>query len=274
MKHKFIFWTGLITLILLIAYWFHRPKNHLQIIACQVGQADAVLLQIKTTQIVIDTGLENNRVLNCLGQHLPFYDRTIELVIITHPDADHIGGLPAILNRYRVKGLLVGQGIDTTELGSTALKLAADRKIGIKTATAGDRLLLWSLELNLIWPPAKPDPGIKDLNDLSLVIYLKYGAFSGLFTGDISSQIEAQLPFTGPVSLLKVAHHGSRFSTGQAFLELVKPNIALIMAGTDNSYNHPHPDTLDRLNQIGTLIFRTDTGGDQIIYTDGQKIWW
>jgi len=234
-----------------------------EIVFLNVGQGDAILISQGSSQILIDGGRTGRELLARLGRHVPFWDRTIEFVIATHPDADHIGGLPAVLRAYTVNQILTTgaesatetsrlfQEVTTQEIGSAPTKIFQGTEI---VFPSGGKL---SVEY-----PVAPLSGVStaDTNQGSVVARFVYGETSFLLTGDLARE-ETALPEVGQVNILKVAHHGSKHSTSEAFLRLVKPQEAIISVG-ENWYGHPDQSVLKRLEDAGVRIYRTDEEGD------------
>ena len=227
-----------------------------------VGQGDAILIAQGRNQVLIDGGRTGKELLARLGRNIPFWDRTIEVVIATHPDADHIGGFPGLLRSYRVEQVLTTGAESETEIfwlfqwsikqyvQHEALKIFRGTKI---TFPAGGELL--------VEYPLNPLPKeTADANSGSIVSRFTYGETSFLLTGDLPHE-ETVLPDETVATVLKVAHHGSRYSTSEAFLERIRPKEAVISVG-ENNYGHPAPEVLERLERFGTAVYQTDQRGD------------
>ncbi|MBU0624840.1 MBL fold metallo-hydrolase [Patescibacteria group bacterium] len=238
-----------------------------------VGQGDAALVQCGNTQALIDGGPDRT-ILERLGRTMPFTDRSLEFVILSHPHIDHIFGLFAVLERYSVRKLIVFESIINNILGSKLLELARQRGTEIVLVDAGDSLVVGECgELAVLWPDqqsalitgSEPDRE----NDLSLVLELRTVDQQPtrplvLFTGDIGAQIEKMLLTTeavGPIDILKVAHHGSRYSSIFDFIQTIRPESAVISVG-HNNYGQPAAIVLQRLNRIDARVWRTDQFGD------------
>ena len=263
---------ALIGLVLLA--WQQWPKPQLKLVFCSVGQGDATLMIYKDQQILVDGG-PNNRVLDCLGRHLPFWDRELELVIASHAEADHITGLVEVVKRYEVgQFLAVNEANDTAEYRSL-MEAINQRGVRVKELVQGDAVKLGPVKLAWLWPE-KPGRGVlgakTSLNQFSQVILAGFGEFDWLLTGDIDTKIEQKLVTSGTlpeVEVLKVAHHGSKYSSDPEFLAAVSPELAVIGVGK-NSYGHPTPETLNRLLAAGANFRRTDQDGDVVIVSDGR----
>ena len=231
-----------------------------------VGQGDAALVTTPNgRQILIDGGPSGTELARELGQVMPHWDRTIDAVIATHPQEDHIAGLPAAYARFRV-GNAYGNGRTNATASYQALAAQAP---GAGLLGQGDVLEFDGVRFEVLWPPA----GFiaEELNDTSLVIRVTYRNRSILFTGDSEEPVHAALRDSGdlPADVLKVPHHGSK-TTASWFFAAVHPAIAVISVGEANIYGHPHVDTLSALQ--GASLYRTDTDGRVTLQTDGTTI--
>ena len=268
---KPFFWLFLI-LILFGGFIFSLPDKQLHLIFCDVGQGDAVLISYRTTQILIDGG-PDNQVLNCLSKHMPFWDRQIEMVILTHPEGDHFTGLIDVLKRYNVT-YFVSNGLsppsDNSGFFRELKEKSESKKIKFVTVKGKDKMKIGSLSLLFLWPE-KSYLNVDDLNDSSVVLKLSYGSFKALLTGDISEKVENLLnsPADG-IEVLKIAHHGSKFSTSEEFLNKIKPQLAVISVGKNN-FGHPTQEVLERLRKAGIKTLRTDKQGEIEIVSNGRE---
>jgi competence protein ComEC len=246
----------------LLLWHLHIIGARTEIVFLNVGQGDAILITQGKNQILIDGGRSGKELLGRLGRHVPFWDRQIEFIIATHPDADHIGGLPALLRTYQVNQVLTTGEESKTETsrlfqeaivqstGHEALHIARGTKISLP----------YGGELVVEFPLAPLPKESAETNEGSIVARFTYGETSFLLTGDLPAE-ESVLPDVAPVTVLKAAHHGSKYSTSKQFLDLVRPKEAIISVG-ENRYGHPAPEVLARLRESGTLIHRTDEEGD------------
>ncbi len=279
-SHKWRYWFvfGLFVCSLFLAFlaWqaTHLPKET-EIIFLSVGQGDAILIRSGMTEIVIDAGVDGRLLLSRLGRHIPFWDRTIETVIATHSDRDHIGGFPSLFRSYRVLSALTNGYVDGTE--SEKLFFGAIEKNGSrhKAIRAGTEIVLPNdggkllIEYPSPYGRALTD---KESNEGSIIIRFTYGDSSVLLTGDLPRE-EFFLPLEQPVDILKVAHHGSRFSTSDTFLDMIRPREAIISVGKNN-YGHPAPEVIERLMKRGIRIHRTDREGDIRYLCKEKKCMW
>lgn len=248
----------------------------LEVSFLNVGQGDAVFIEFpEGTQVLIDGG-PNASVLAELSQVMPPWDSTIDVVIATHPDADHIGGLPHVFAHFTV-AMIVDTGMwkDTEVFRSYEAAAAAEgaERLVIERPV---RLRLGDMAvLDVLWP-AESRKGVveKNPNAYAVVTRLVYGTTSFLFTGDIERGAEYALAARGalaPVDVLKVPHHGSRTSTSLRLLAAVRPELAIISVGADNRYGHPVPEVLDRLEQSGAQVLRTDMHGRVTVVSNGAQ---
>lgn len=268
---------GLISSLLWLTI-FSFPDNKLHLIFCDVGQGDATLITKGFDQILIDGG-PNDKVLQCLSNNMPFFDRTIEIVALTHPEADHLTGLISVLDKYRVNYFLTGP-----EGNSSAGYLELEKKIlGTETCKAtpckagrgylvnpyaGEKIKLGEIELDSWWPEREwavlGASTETKLNKFSLVFLLKYKDFKVLLMGDADSQIQDDIVKVNslmPIDILKFPHHGSKTGMRESFLQQIKPKEAVISVGK-NSYGHPTQEALDLLKKYNVVIRRTDTEGE------------
>ena len=276
-KVKIYFLILLIAVNAMILYtvFAETKSNILKVSFLDVGQGDAIFIESPTgNQFLIDGGPDSS-ILNALGRVMPFYDKTIDAVLTTHPDQDHIGGIPEVLKNYTV-----GEYIDSGATSSTGTfkELTSEltqKNIKTEIARTGEVIDLGGgVYLKILYPDSSPNG--KDTNEYSVVAKLYYGNSTFLFTGDAPTDVEQFLANTDGKELnsdvLKVAHHGSRNSLSPEFLSAVAPEYSVISAGKDNSFGHPHKEILDFLNSINSKIFGTYDIGDIYFVSDGQTI--
>lgn len=239
-----------------------------------VGQGDAELISNAAGNILIDAG-PNNKILFELGKILPFYDRTLDLFILSHPNTDHFNGLLEILDKYKIRAVMLNNFTYPSSSFQKLLEELKKRHILIIEGFEGVRISWQAQDKLLVIYPPENSIFSNDPNNSCLVLDLALETKHFLFAGDISSAQEKKLSsfltsLKDQFKVLKVAHHGSNYSSSDLFLKTFKPRIAIIEVG-ENSYNLPHPDVLKRLNEIGAQIFRTDINGTiQFIYDDNK----
>ncbi len=259
---------------LLVAY---RPDGRLHLVLLDVGQGDAILLRTPDgKQVLVDGGPDPQVLLTRVGRFMPPWDRTLDLIVLTHPDADHLGGLPELLTRYRTE-LILDPGLPpTTALSRTWDQVRNGGGTRLVRATRGQVVDLGhGVRLDVLWPPPGTT-GDPEENNSSVVLRVRYGRFCALLTGDIEAEAERRLVTAGrlgPCAVLKVAHHGSATSTTPALLEALRPSVALISVGAQNPFGHPDETVLERLRAAGVRVYRTDTQGTVELISDGTRLW-
>ena len=281
MKKFLSYGKPLLIVVLLLANFFLWPivwqrQNRLLTVAfLDVGQGDAIFIEAPNgNQVLIDGG-PGRKVLSELGKVMSFYDRSIDLIIATHPDSDHIGGLPVVFDSYRIAGFIWPEVVCKNAI-CEALESKVDTESAREIiASRGEKIVLGDgVELEIL-SPAGPVRG-NDTNAASVVAKLTYGQISFLFTGDAPQAIENYLANKDGeklnVDVLKVGHHGSDTSSSPQFLAATSPAVAVISVGQENRYGHPKQSVLDLLNKNGVKIFRTDLEGVLIFRTDGTRI--
>jgi competence protein ComEC len=249
-------------------YYFNNLK--LEVIFFDVGQGDAIFIETPLGhQILIDGG-PTPVVLEKLGERMPFWDKTIDLIILTHPDHDHISGLLEVLERYKVDNILWTGILSEGGEYEQWLDLISKEGAEIIIAESGQRITAGKAKIDILFPFENLEgENVSDANNTSVVTRLVFGETSFLFMGDAYKSTERLLNNIDS-DVLKVSHHGSKTSSDKNFISLVSPNIAVISCGQDNSYGHPHQETLDSL--LGIEVLRTDLIGDIKIISDGEKI--
>jgi competence protein ComEC len=273
MKTRYILGTLLLMAVVVWLAVFYSPDNRLHLIACDVGQGDAILVQKGKTQILIDGG-PDNKVLLCLSDHMPFWDRKIELVILTHAQKDHFGGLIEVFQRYKVDYYLASSLDSGTYDYQVLKKVVGGGDTKVITAVQGQVIRLGRIYLDILWPASQL--AATNLNDYSVVTILRLGEFEALLTSDISPGGIEKILAAGKihqVEYIKIPHHGSKNGLTEGLLDAASPQIAVISVGANNSYGHPHEEILQMLKQKKVRILRTDEAGDIEIITDG-KAWW
>lgn len=257
---------GLILFLVLTFFVSSVSNDGLKVYFFDVGQGDSIFIETEEKkQILIDGGPDSS-VVQKLSEAMPFWDRTIDLVILTHPDKDHITGLPEVLKRYRIKGI-IETGIECEKAECVVWRdLKEKEKAAVIFVKLGDSLGLDEDTKILILSPFVSMAGekISKANNSSVVAKLIYGQHSVLLTGDIEKQVEEKLVLAGidiDSDYLKIPHHGSKTSTTEEFLEKISPLSAFISLGKNNSYGHPHEVVTDRLEKRNVKYYRTDELG-------------
>lgn len=241
-----------------------------------VGQGDALFIESPTkTQILVDAG-PPRKILSQLSQVMSPFDRTIDSIIITNPDQDHIGGFADVLKIYKVGKVFEPGTYNDSKVSKNLKAEIKNKNIPNIFAKKGMRLNIGGgAVIDILFPDR--DVSLWDTNEGSIVAKLTYGETSIMLTGDSTTKTEKIIlkEYSRGVlksTVLKVPHHGSRTSTSAEFVQTIAPSYALISDGKDNKYGHPHQDVLDTLSSFGTKIFRTDLLGTIIMKSDGQNI--
>lgn len=268
------------------------PSNELKMVVCDVGQGDAILLTQGTNQVLIDGGKSGSKVLECLRRHIPFWDRKLEVIVVTNSDADHSGGLNSVIDRYDLIYFVSGEGLQNTDILinlANSVRVSDAIVVGVRQ---GDEIRVGrggELILHVLWPNELKSKKVAiftsefnneeleqilgesatrgDINEKSVVIDVEWGGKHVLLMGDSGEVTEKALLDEGllrNVDVLKVGHHGSKYSSSLEFLMLVRPEIAVISVGK-NSYGHPTSETINRLENVGAKVLRTDQEGDIVI---------
>lgn len=266
-----------VNIFVLVAF-FNTNHHELRVSILDVGQGDSILIEGPTgIQVLIDGGA-GNAVLRGLGNVLGPFDRSLDMVIETHPDRDHIGGLPAVFNRYRI-GAFMEPGINDESAAVAALDAAVRNESGVKRyiARRGQRLNLGGgAYADVLYPDR--DPSKMETNYGSVVLHVVYGKTSFMTTGDLPSQIEDWLAMLDkndrelPSDVLKAGHHGSKNSTDEIWLAAVNPSMVAISAGKDNPYGHPAPETISRIENEGAKIYSTIDTKTLTFVSDGETV--
>lgn len=250
--------------------------TYLQVHFLDVGQGDAIFIETPSGKQVLIDGGRDGRVLGELSHVMGFFDREIDMVVGTHPDLDHIGGLIDVLKRYKVASILTTENKGESSAADLYNKLKASEGAEVVNARRGQTFSVGDgALLEVLFPDS--DPSEMESNTSSIVLKLRYGSSTFLFTGDSPKNIEEYLVLTEGEHLksdvLKVGHHGSRTSTSELFLEEVAPTYAVVSAGRDNSYGHPHVEVTDLLFNKRVEMLVTAKEGTVTFSSDGNRLW-
>lgn len=276
MAKKIIFWAVIVVFGLVSLFAFEKltlSDGRLHLVFCDVGQGDAIFIRTPGGQDLLIDGGPDEKVLDCLGRHMPFWDRRLEMVVLTHPHADHLTGLIAVMKRFSLTQFVQGSSESETE-GYKRLKEEISQKpIKTNRIKRGDRFRVRGdgneVLLTVLWPEA--DLVVSDLNDRSIVFLLTFGAFEALLTGDAGREVHHQTEDIPVIELLKVPHHGSRTGLSEEFLKRIKPQLAVISVGKNNRYGHPHEEVIRVLEDQKIRMLRTDRDGEVEVVSDGRS---
>lgn len=252
---------------------FLSAPDHLQVSFFDVGQGDSIFIETpEKHQVLIDGGPGYSKVLEGLSSAMPFWDKEIDLIILSHPETDHMTGLFSVLENYKIDNIL-WTGIEKEgEKFETWKRMINDEGANVYYANSGDAVVMNDVILEIISPKELlRGKEFDDSNETSIVSKLSYLDSSFLFAGDISSKTE-KLLFDSNIDsdVLKIPHHGSKYSTSEEFLSKISPLISVIQVGK-NSYGHPTEEVLTRLDNSGIKILRNDTNGNIKIVSDGTN---
>lgn len=246
-------------------YLYALPDGFLHVYFLDVGQGDAILIRTPSGKnILVDTG-PGNAVLGELAATLPFWDKTLDYVFLTHPDRDHVEGFFSILPRYPIGHIFITGAHKKDKISKRIFQNIRDEKIPLIIGDeSADLLLDDGVTIDLLYPFFQQLRQKEQTNNNALVFMLTFGEHEILFTGDIEKETEETLVATGVnlnADILKIPHHGSKTSSTSPFLNTVTPEISVISVGKGNSYGHPHSSVMERLQTCGGLVLRTDVDG-------------
>jgi len=250
--------------------------NRLKVIFFDVGQGDSAFIQTPLgNQILIDGG-PDDKILEKLAKEIPFWDRDIDLVILSHPEKDHLTGLLYVLKRYEVDNILWnGVFRETREFGQWQESIK-EEKANVFIAKAGKTVKAGESKIFILYPfKSMEGQKLENSNDSSIICRLVFKNISFLFSGDATEKTELKLVKNGSdikSGVLKIGHHGSKTSSSGTFLTKVSPFLAVISVGKGNKYGHPAKEVLQRLSNFGIKVLRTDRNGDIKIFTNGNNL--
>lgn len=243
--------------------------TNLSIHYIDVGQADSILIKNEQHSMLIDAG--NNEDGPLLVKYLKEEHNITKLdfIVGTHPHEDHIGGLDDIINNFEVKDIYLPEAMTTTKTFEDVLDAIANSELEITIPEIGEKIKIGELNFEVIYT----GNGENGLNESSIILKMTFGNHKYLFTGDTTSEIEKTILTDNiDIDVLKVAHHGSKYSTSKAFLDIATPNYAIISTGEGNSYNHPDKETISRLIEQTNNIYITKDVGTIILTSNGKEI--
>lgn len=253
--------------------FFSLPDQKLHVSFLDVGQGDAILIRTPSYKVLLDGGPSPQALTRYLGQKLPFWDRRIDLVILSHPHDDHLMGLMEVLQRYQVGAILASPYDYDSSLYRQWRSLVKAKGIAYVQARRGQEVRLGAQgRIEVLYPGERLLQGTdSDANNNSVVLRLTWGSFSVLLPGDVQEEGQADL-LGKEVELaslvLKVPHQGARNALGNGFLDRVQPQVAIISVGKGNPFGHPAPETIQKLQ--GMKVYRTDRNGSLEVEADGR----
>lgn len=268
---------AIISFLIGFTYYSQGERQNLEVDFLNVGQGDAILIKTPYAQNILIDGGPDNSVLSELGKNLSFYDKNIDLIILTHPHSDHVTGLVEILRRYKVKRIIMTGVLYSAPYYLAFLDEIKKQNIATEIIKGPEDVVFGNnLEIKIFYPFEDISGRTSaNANDESIIAKLSYFNESFLLTGDAEAQIEEKLidnKFDLTADVLKVPHHGSCASLNQKVIEAVKPEVAIISVGADNKYGHPCAQAIDLLNNDHIQILRTDEQGTIKLISDGNLV--
>lgn len=253
----------------------YLSKSMMEIDFLDVGQGDSILIKSNDNKYMLVDGGPDESVLTELGKTIPYGVGKIDYIILTHPDMDHIGGLPQVIERYKIDKIYMKLGDEKYNATyGELLKRLKEKNIDIIDPMIDDDFILGCcVYIDFVWPEELSD--FENINDASISMLVSYQNFEMFLGGDLEKTIEEQVALHNPtdIDILKVGHHGSKNSTSQRFLDALKPEIAIISSGKGNKYGHPDAEVLDLLKVNKIKVFNTAEFGTVEILTDGDNIY-
>jgi competence protein ComEC len=249
----------------------HPSDAVLNVIVNDVGQGDSILVTLGDETMLIDAA-EKHKSGEVLDELKKQAVDDIDILIVTHPHSDHIGGLKTVVDSYSIDSVYIADTSSKTKTYSELIDAISKKGIPVYEACAGVTFSFGNASCAIVSPDKTAE---YDANNESVAVFLDYGDTEFLFTGDMEKKAEDALIASGyyiDADVLKVAHHGSSTGTSETFLNAVSPDWAAISCGKDNKYNHPHDETLHLLNVFGVKTYRTDIMGDITFVSDGRNI--
>jgi beta-lactamase superfamily II metal-dependent hydrolase len=298
-KPKYLLLGLFIGLILTFSYLNYQTWGWLKVVFCDVGQGDAIYIRFPSGEDMLVDGGPNNRVLSCLGRQMPFYDRKIDLIVLTHPQKDHLQGLIEVINRYKIGYFVyvpVGNDSDVFKKLEQAIEA---KNINLKQVYRASQIKIDDVVINTLWPDKlwfesklavtkgliyqdklgfyidKENGYLGDINTYSIYFHVRYKQFDLLLTGDGDIGTQEELINLGileslprGIEVLKIPHHGAATSISDSFIKWLRPRYAIIQVGK-NSYGHPTTSTIDLIDDYANVL-RNDRDGDIIFWTNGD----
>lgn len=262
---------------LVYIFWQNQFRENSRIVFCDVGQGDAIYLRLSSpTDVLIDAGA-NNKVVGCLNSELPYFDRKIEIMFLTHPEHDHFGGLNYLLDSFTIETLYLPISVKNNlpkdnELWDQVWQKTKKRVGEIQYLGRGDKLAIDNDEFWVVWPKYFDSASENEIEQngfnniaLGLLALVREKELLLLSDLDLAPAESAIEELNLAVDIFKVNHHGSKYGISQKLLELADPQLAVISVGKNNWYGHPHPETIELLQSLDIPIKRTDQQGKIVI---------
>ena len=264
----------LIILAGILFFSLRQNNDNLQLHFLDIGQGDAILIRTPSGHNILIDGGADNLLLPKMAEVLPWWDNTIDYIVISHYHADHMMGLMELLNKYKVGEILVTAHQPEEDLLFQVWQQALSKhNLESRIVSPGE---IWQLTNDLSWQVLLADDHHEDFNSNSLILKLNFKEIDILFTGDLPITEEESLlrgNFNLQSEILKIGHHGSKHSSSQEFLQAVQPELCVIQSGEGNKFGHPTQEALDRLEQVNCQVLRNDQRGTISVFSDGQQYW-
>ena len=282
-----ILFSGIFVSVILIALIINFSKEQkLRVSFLDVGQGDAIFIQTPSGKQMLIDGGANNKILTRLGEEMSYFDKNIDVLEATHPDADHVTGLIPVLEKFKVRTILETKGIGHTQVFDDLQKHIDDEGAENHIAHTGDVIDFHDgVIVKILYPSINYVAKKDDTNEASISVVVLYGDESFLLTGDLPSTAESKLISSGlqksarggsasggNITVYKAGHHGSKYSSGEQLLTYIRPEYSVISAGKDNKYGHPNPEALERLTKYSKEILSTIENGTITFITDGKSM--
>lgn len=261
-RHRVMWIFSLVLLLGALPALITTPDQNVRVTFFDIGQGDAMHIRVADGIDILVDGGPTERLAQLLAADLPVTDRTIELIILTHPDFDHMAGLLSLFDRFHIERVLTTRAESSSQTFRRWQDALRTHNVPVSFATTPEALNLPNATLTVLWPTEAVEATSRPLNDHSVVVRLDAAGECALFTGDAPESVERELkPADIRCDVLKVGHHGSASSSSEAFLRAVQPEYAIISVGAKNRYGHPTPSVIHRLQAYAGHILRTDQLG-------------
>jgi competence protein ComEC len=269
-KKTLAFQTILVSNILVWGFFFSLPDSKPHLKVYDVGQGDSIFIETAGGFKILIDGGPDRKVAEYLGKDLPFYSKKIDLLVVTHPQSDHLTGILDVVKNYQIKTLWVNAAKDKTRLFKEWEALLRARKIAATTVYQGDKMIFPDkTTVSVLWP--KEEASNTNLNTTSIVVQISFGSFDAIFTGDADKSAQPFTTDNRSIEVFKVPHHGSKTSINEDFVSTLSPAASVISVGAKNHYGHPSLEVVNFLTKIGSKVYRTDTNGTVEIVSDGKN---
>ncbi|MEX0621381.1 MAG: MBL fold metallo-hydrolase [Candidatus Woykebacteria bacterium] len=256
--------------ILVWSFYFSLPDGKLHLKVYDIGQGDAIFVETAGGYKVLIDGGPDNKVLDHLGKDVPFYSRKIDLLVLTHPQSDHVTGLVEVIKRYQINHLWINGMAVESRVSKEWDKIINEKGLNTRVVRQGDRMVFPDkTEFKVLWPlqgVVNSDP-----NAHSIVLHLVFGQFDAYLTGDADAQVQPYTVNPGHIEFFKVPHHGGKGALREDYVAALSPQVSVISVGSKNPYGHPRGEVLDILAKTGSKVYRTDKWGTVEIVSDGNS---